>query len=282
MPLLQETEAAVSDLAANRQRLGGAHFGQEIEQAVPGLVIGEAPYDPARHLPSDINPLSIMELVADRPHVKQVIPHNPLEVNIVVHNDRAQQSDPVWMTQAKLGLAQGYRDMFEEVLPSNDRVQCYVIGEPGTGVFDRDTELVKETDDPLATAKAVAEICRDGLSIVISTFKNLPLEQVSGARYDSTVGVKANHLFEVDLQPGVGKWATGDPDMPAVNTHKPKELEAWNKVLQDRHRQTVERLEQAGMAVAQIIFDPRHRPYGFNVVEADQSMAAALGSIGYR
>jgi hypothetical protein len=277
--LLFETEAAISDLSANWQRMLGAHGNYDPAVAVPGMIIGEAPFNPAKHLPSAINPFSLMEQVAGVQHVRQVIPRNPLDVSIVVHNDPAQRDDPEWMTRAKLQLASTFKDIFTEVLPVSDRVHTYVIGDRTSELAEHEIEYLDNTLDPNATARTVAEICQDGLAVVLSTFKNLPLDGVKNANYDSAVAVKTNHLFEVELQPGAGKWKTGDVRNPIVNAGKPKELAVWNDTLRQRHAALKARLGQAGLAVAQVIFDPRHRPYGFDLARTDHSVAEALRSI---
>jgi hypothetical protein len=243
------------------------------------MIIGEVPFNPAKHLPSSINPLSLMEQVTGVQHVRQVIPRNPLDVNIVVHNDPAQRDDPEWMTKAKLQLASTFRDVFTEVLPVSDRVHTYIIGDRVSELTEPETEYLDNTQDPDVTAQAVAEICQDGLAVVLSTFRNLPLDQVKNANYDSAVAVKTNHLFEVELQPGVGKWKTGDEKNPVVNTGKPKELAIWNDILLQRDATLKARLGEAGLAVAQVIFDPRRRPYGFDLAKTDHSVAEALRSI---
>lgn len=279
MALLIETETAIADLSANRQVLSGSHHGLEPAVGVRGMLIGEVEFNPAKHPPSAISPFSIMEQVTGAQYVRQVIPRSSLNVNIVVHNDPAQRDDPEWMTKAKLQLASTFRDVFTEVLPVSDRVHTYIIGDRASEFTEHETEYLDNTDDPAVTAHTVAEICQDGLAVVLSTFKNLPLDQVKNANYDSTVAVKTNHLFEVELQPGPAKWRTGDKQFPEVNSKKPKQLAAWNDILRQRDAALKTRLGEAGLAVAQVVFDPRHRPYGFDLAKTDHSMAEALREI---
>ena len=278
MPLLEQTQQALSELSASRQYEFGTHGGLQLKSGVPGTDVGEFPFNPAKHSPVDIYPFSLMEQATGVPHVRMVIPHRPLEANIVVHHDNLANDDPR-IVRMKRGLAQVVMQEVEDALPGlTDRPFSYEVGgdlieaESGLGVETLETQ----DDQPLTIARSVAELCAESLTFVISDFKRLPLDE-AGADYSSTIAIKVNHLAEMALPPNIGIVSLGAA--AEVNTNKQRELQKFNMELAQQHQSITERLKRAGIAVAQVVFDPRYSPYNFDVTEADKQTAAAVVAV---
>jgi len=277
MANLEKTEAALADYAANRGLLFGIHDAEEFKVGAQGRDVGEIPFDPAQHDVSAINPLSIWESVTGEPHVRVALPERPLHLTIVTQHRAAGRSDYPQMNQARQRLASELGAAINESLPGiTDRAWNYAVGEAVEGVADSDVEVIDTNGDPLVEARTIAELCRDGLTFVISDFLALPLEReaCSGA-----VAIKANHAFDIALPAGYGSLPTNIRG-GEVNTDKPRELVRVNRSLQERHDRTAQRLETAGIAMAHILFNWRDYPtQGFDMELADERIAAAISAL---
>lgn len=271
--LLRETQNAFAELAASQADEFGVHFASEARAGVPGMVISELEYDPARHQPQNIAPFSLMETVTGTPHVQLVLPQQPMELTVITHHE-AGRDDPRlgWLKQR---LATQVREAAEYSLPSStDRIRSYYVGSAEAAPDDRDTEVITIENDPELAAKTIGELCVGGLTLVISDFNRLPLHTTQ-SNFRNTVAVKANHPAELALPAKAGIIRVGG--QAEVNTNKPKELQRFNDRLTARHQQISEQLGRAGIAVAQVIFDPRQASgTGFDLLRADQSIAAAV------
>jgi hypothetical protein len=163
-----------------------------------------------------------------------------------------------------------------------DRVHVYEVGEAADEVSNKLT-AIKTDGEPLTDAKTIAGLCKDGLTVVISDFLDLPLEneaattKLKANKYPATVAVKANHAFDIALPAGIGRQQTGYKGTE-INTNKPSELQAMNHILSEQHETTITRLENVGIAAAHIVLQP-NTEFGFELVEADQQIAAALKSL---
>jgi hypothetical protein len=277
MANLERTESAIAEFTANRGLIFGIHETEEFKVGGVGRDVGEVVFDPAQHDASAINPLSIWESVLGEPHVRLAVPERPLHVNVVAHHRSSGKSDFYQMNAARQRLAGELSDAISESLPGiTDRSWNYVIGEAAEGSGDSDVEIIRTNGDPVAEAKTIAELCRDGLTFVISDFLALPLEQ---AGCQTTVAIKANHSYDLKLPAGYGRLPT-NLEGGEVNTEKPRELARVNRAQQEQHGQTVARLEAAGITVAQVLFNWKDQPLtGFDAEAADQGIATAISRL---
>ncbi len=272
MSQLPLTEALLGDYQANQWPVSGSHTYNEVADAISGLVIGEALYDPVKHLPTAINPFSLMEMALDEPHVLSVLPAFGLEVNVVV--DRTSKEEDPRFTRAKLSLADKLTASIERALPGfSDRQKLYVLGDTSQRSYDRDIEYVAVEASESGFTTAVADICVNGLNFVISDFYSLRKSINSSKRFNNTVGIKVNHPFELALPANVGTIALGGAE--EVNTSKRRELKRKNDSLQTHHAKIITILDSLGVFTANVVYDPQH-PSGLRFDEADRQIAAAL------
>ena len=73
-----------------------------------------------------------------------------------------------------------------------------------------------------------------------------------------------------------GIWRTGDPKIPEVDTRDSAQLERWNVRREQDHQRRVQELEEQGMPVASIVYDPRLKPYSIDVTKTDIALSAAI------
>jgi hypothetical protein len=213
-------------------------------------------------------------MVLGEPHVRVAVPERPLHVTVVTHHRSAGKSDFYQMNAARQRLAGELSGAISESLPGiTDRAWSYAIGEAVEESIESDVEIIRSNGDPLAEAKTIEELCQNGLTFVISDFLALPLDI---SDHSTTVAIKANHSFDLALPAGFGSLPT-NVGGGEVNTDKPKDLGRVNQAQLEKHQQTVARLEAAGIAVAQVLFNwidyPRE---GFDIEAADQHIAGAI------
>jgi hypothetical protein len=277
MANLEQTESAIAGFTANRGLLFGIHEAEEFKVGGVGRDVGEVMFDPARHDAGAINPLSIWESVLGEPHVRVVVPERPLHINVIAHHRSSGKSDFYQMNAARQRLAGELSNAISESLPGiTDRSWSYAIGESAVAGEDADVEVIGTNGDPLVEANTIAELCQGGLTFVISDFLALPLEQ---AKCPTTVAVKANHSYDLEIPAGFHSLPTNIQG-GEVNTDKPRKLARVNRAQQEQHDQAVARLEAAGIAVAQVLFNWTDYPLsGFDIEAADQGIAGAISGL---
>lgn len=275
MSELHHTQEALAEIAANGLDGFGTHLLSDVQRGVPGLVLGEVVYDPKRDMPGAIVHSSVRELVTGRPQVRQYAPQQLLTANVIIHDRKS--TDSFGMYEAKTNVATELRQALRESMPGlTDEVFSYAVGETAGTRRGQDMEIRATNGDPLVDAKTIGDLCKNGLSFIISDFLNLPLEKVPGARYPATVGVKINHPIEIKLPPNVGTLPTiagGE-----VNTNKSKQLQRVNEALQSLHNDTVRQLGRLGIGVAHVVIAPKLRAQ-YDVTVADTAISRAIGQI---
>lgn len=266
---LPQTKSALTELAANSRFGAGIHIEPQPRVGYDGVVIGEVPYDPARHSPLDINPLSLMAEATGEQHVQLVLPNRPLDMNIVV--DYGYGEDHPKIAAMKRNLAHRLETAAQSALPSiTDKVYSYAIGEPDE--IDMGIHYFEASSDH-ERATFVAGLCLEGLTFVLSDFRHLPLAELSQADLSGGVAVKVNHPSERALPANVGVIALGGGK--EVNTSNTKQLNNWNRELAERHEQIVRGLNTAGMSVAGAVYTPSLNE-GFSVASVDEQLAQAV------
>lgn len=280
---LTRTENSLAELAASRYQDVGMRPSERMAIADQGFIVGEEPFEVAAHDLSDINLFSLNAAITGVPHVTERLPEKSIDVNVVLHEDPQEATDPDEIYWGRKIVAVKTLQAVRNSLLFNDRAHFYLAGDSDSPLPDRETILLPDLDTPAKSAEAVAEICAmRGLAVVISTFNNLPLE--SAGTFDMTVGIKVNHAFDLCLPSNVGEWATGEEDMPVVQTNDglfgktSKELIRYQQRQAERHNQIVHRLQEAGIKMAQVIFD-RGNPQGFDIEKTDSSISKAIKDV---
>lgn len=293
---LPQSEQAFSDVVANGRIMFGAHDGDEIKVGGQGVYVGDRPFDPERDNPLAINPFSIWESVTGEQHVSLHIPERPLHISVVTHDRQQSAADKLGIIPAKQRIAHVVTEALYDSLPGmTDRIYNYSVGEAAGTRGDEDVEVVDTNGDQLVDAQKIADICKYGLTIVISDFLKLPLEQTID-KNDTCIAIKANHKFDVALPPNVGILPSGyrggeiNTDGPSkgrrlvekITNQAPKDdFAEVNQLMSEAHLATIARLLNAGIAVAHFILQPNTR-MGFDAAVADQEIARAIESLERR
>ncbi len=281
MTFLEQTHNTMGDLAGDRQRNFGEHISSVPRANAFGINLGEVTFDPARHELQDINPFSMAEESTGMPHVRMVLPRRALDIQIV--EDRTDNGDDPQISRAKHRLAE---ILGESIIHSKsgitDRVKHYLIVDSDQVKSQKlgyDVELIDSSKGAEAVSRTVADICLNGLTFVISDFKSLRLENQSRHNYEKTVAIKINHPAEIEIPAGNVIFELGKGR--ELDSSKPKELAKFNLILEEKNRIIIERLENAGVSVAQVIFKPV-RPDNkleYNLANADTAIAKAINRI---
>jgi hypothetical protein len=277
--LLRDTQDALAEIVANSSMNSGSHASSLTRIGGEGSTVGEVAFDFSMHEVSDVDPFSMMNKITGLPYVAEKMPERPLDINIVLHSDPEEADyNPEWITDCKRFLGKLIRTSVEVSLPgSADSIHSFVIGQKDEDLIDRDNHYIEKTEDPIFAAATVAQLCQQGLTLVVSTFNGLPLDKIDKASIrKNAVGIKANHLFEIELQKDVGQWATGDPKEPFINSARQKPLAKFNKRQAENNARIVASMNAAGVAMAQVVFDRREQPYSFDARSADRSIARAI------
>lgn len=273
---LPETAGALNEAMANNQFGPGAHAFANSRPGVGGLFLGEVPFDPSFHEAADILTTSFMEDLTEQPHVGLYRPEHPLHVSVVT--DYGNAADDARIIRLKREAARNLTDGIVAQLGSvTDRLDTFAVGATDTtdlGIYEHD--LAGRASTEIERAEDIAHISLSGLTVVISDFRNLPLDQMGRNRFQETLAVKVNHPFEREIPSGVGVLSLRG--MAEVNTNKPRELDRVNKRLAELHRQKIEALEDAGIPVASVVIRPQ-MPLKLDETEVDQALSDGLRTL---
>lgn len=281
MSILEQTQDSMSDLVSNRQREFGGHASVVPRFSLRGTHLGEVPFIPGKHQFKDINPFSLAEEATGIPHVLMVLPKRALNIQII--EDKTGSDDDPRIVDVKQRLAGILHESIVDSKPGmTDRVRHYAIIDPTSEIassLDYDTELIDSTTDREVVSKTVADICLNGLTFIISDFNRLNFDNLPKSAFEKTIAIKANHPAEIEIPQalvslGLGRGREAD-------LRKPKELTRLNASLKNYNQSVVNRLEKAGMAVAQVVFDSSSRD-GFDMFYTDNAIAAAIKQISAR
>lgn len=269
---LPETEQALADLASNNVRMSGMHATGTLRVGTQGMYVDTETYDPVKHSPLDIDPLSPFSLVYGEDQVTRVMPERPLGANVLI-DLTARHEHPV-VGQAKTKFAYDLSGAIKASLPGmNDRLYSYVTtGVQGGNNIPFDHEIIK-VENPDELNDIVNDLVVGGLTFVISDFRTVSPARLSHRLNNSLIAVKVNHPSERVIPAGVGHVPLGNGKL--VNSNKPKQLAAINEQLEAQHTAIVDGLEAAGAAVVSIITAPS-QPNLYDSQAADQALAEAI------
>lgn len=287
---LPETEQAIRESWVVSGRSFGSHSTSREELSRTGQQITEIPYDDRKHHHLRPNPLSIREAYTGERHIPVRRPRKPMDIDFVIHVDSKDSRGAEWITRAKDSTAKTIAQSFMDMSTGfGDRLFTHLVGDVGrfdSSIFDPSLHESFETSDNIEATKAIAEISNDGsgLTYVMSSFSGLSLDQLDSYGKTSlrdTVGIKINHLYELELQPDGAIWATGESSNPYIYTKDLQQLAGWNEIKADRQKHLFSRLGNLGMSVAQVVFEGRRIDpnFGFNTTEADIAIAEATKKV---
>ena len=279
MARLPHTEEAFSNLATERQFEFGMHRGHNLKVGGRGIIVGEQPFDPVMHDPTDIDPLSVMALATGGQYVNDIIRDYPLNVTIITEHDAAAEQPHIGA--AKLRLGQQLRESLEDALPvMGDRVNLYHIGDTDNAIDLRYTEVIEQHEDATENAKTVAKLCQDGLNFVISNFSRGRLRfEDADVQVENTIGLRVMRQQDIAVPlDGVTRLGKGR------EAATPKEAAAYNKNTLDPYNKHVEdALRRTGMLVGRVIISPNQDTGTlFNRDITDSTIAEAISSLDYK
>jgi len=280
MPLLEQTQNALTEYSGNRQRGFGVHLGRQPKSNRPGINLGEIPFDGSKHSFSDINPFSIAEIATGIPHVQQTLPREAMTIAIIEDRSVGQDSPAINRQKHRYGheLAESITDSKSGM---TDTVTHYLIDYRGSQVIKNlgyDTDPIYADQDPEIIAETIANICLNSLTFIISDFKRLRLDLQPKYKFEHTaIAIKANHPAERSL-PNSSAFLYVGEQSGDLSLKSKKQVDQRNETAQARHTAIVNQLGSAGLTVAEVIFAPKIS-YGFNLSEVDSSLASAVSSL---
>lgn len=272
MAHLSATETALAEWSANVLPEYGTHTGPETGVAVPGLMIGEIEYDPIKHLPTSINPFSMLEAATGVLQVQEVLPDHPLRVGIVY--DASDPAEDPRITCAKTRLKEELRESISQSIPGySDHLSQFAIVSDAAGRPYDGVTYIQADRDPSVTARSVAAVCLRGLTFIISDFSRLKFGATGAETPVAAVAIKVNHPFDLALPAGVGTLSMGGVE--EVNTNKRRELAQKNSELRASQARIAQELGANGLTLAQVIYQPR-LVSGIDFIATDDAIAQAV------
>ncbi|MGB4758500.1 MAG: hypothetical protein WBP26_00410 [Candidatus Saccharimonadales bacterium] len=266
---LPRTETAIAELAASSMYGVGGHLHPSPTIGRMGRPVADMPFDPARHSPLDINPLSPSSLTLGDMYgdlwVGTVLPAKPLHIGVI--SDNLRQSEHPTIADSRRHVMHGLRSAIENGLGSGDTCEFFSVGQSlGADV----EEKILPDDAPIEVF--AEELARDGL-VVIMLGSYEKMAHGVGVKDGSLRGVtalKVNHPLELALPPGIGRVSTGRYSV--VNTGKPKKLQLYNERLTKHHKTIVANLQTTGASIAQVVVHNR----ATDIPAADGAIASAI------
>lgn len=251
MSEFRETSRALADLQASVNFGIGQHIDPNI--ATRGnIILGDVDFDPTKHNPLDINPLSPIGIATDSMQVRQAFPHRALHIPLAVDATHRKEVDVLTIDKARA---------------SNFIAQELDQALHGVG----DSMAVNQADgEDRDVLPRILEDDRSSLFIGISDFYGIDF---GDNHLDGLVAIKVNHLLEREIPANVGFISLGGA--VELNTNSKKDLANFNGKLEVSHQETVERLEDLGASVVSVVVDPRLEN-GFDVPQVDADIASAL------
>jgi len=281
MPQFEQTQTAISEYYANRQQAVGGHIYAMPRAGARGLIIGEVPFEGAVHPAHAMKPFSIHEEITGLPQVDLTLPHRALEIQVIL--DRSPSRDIPRIQKAKRALMDLLVGAIFDSRPDmTDRVREVVIVDQDSEeakTFGPDVEKINSQEGPEAVASRVASICVSGLTLVLSNFEALRLDQLPSRNFQSTVGVKVNHFSSIKLPKGNVKIPVGNGRM--IDASDEVQLAAYHRVQDTHNKAVVDRLSAVDIAVSQVVLYPG-LALGFDYEESDKSIASAIQHVGNR
>jgi hypothetical protein len=276
MSLLPETESAFREYASTQQLYSGQHESAQHKAGVNGRFVGEVDYNPFKHRGVLPSPYSVWEEVTGEEQVRMVIPNKAMDVHLVLHQPGSVSADNTFnLGSHRRFLANQLFEELDDVISSaGDRVFQYSVGEDALSVQSTDAEISETNGDPEEDAKQIAEICQQGLTVVLSDFLHLPLHQENMANFPSTLGVKVNVPYDLEL-PQSDTVIRTNIRGGEINFSNRKEVERVNALLKANHERIIRNLGLSGIAVASAIYSPDFYD-GFDATQVDHQIAAAV------
>jgi hypothetical protein len=278
MVRLEKTAAALYDLLGGPEVRFGQHITNTVVAGQYGLAVGETMLDPTVHDMGDMNPFALtpMMLEDDIPYVDLNMPYRSVELNVIVDDDSAKPLRHEWlrpMKEYRQTLAKTLVSEIEDSKQPEDVVNLHVIGSPSDPESYGRGVNIQETKSPEESAKVAAEICRNGIAIIISNFMELPIGQSETDRFSQLIAVKANYPIELSYPANSGVWSLGGT--ASIDTNNSKELRAKNVKLAEFHQSIVRRLVAKGAHIAHVVYDPNFSD-GFNKQDVDFKLAQSV------
>lgn len=271
-----ETQAALMELTTEERFGMGGHTLPMVLIGNSGMNVGEEPFMLGHHDPSAINHHSVMAAATGELQVRDTLPSRPLEIAVVTdYGSRDDRSDIVRRKRdGAVVIADALRSSVPDIA---DTITSYVVGaSKRTRLQDGEERLrgAGSGDSEESRAAAIANLAANGIVMVLSDFRHLPLHiRANQDMRDNAVAVKVNHRLErrVPFNVGVLSLSGGIE----INTGDPEQVVLINKRLTAIHNSRLDKLRNAGIATTNVTLAPS-RPEGYYAPYVDRRLAEGL------
>lgn len=285
MPILEKTQIAMRRLSGDPSLRYGRHATSELVPGSSGVHAGEVAYEPGVHDPQDIDQYSMMGIALNIPQVAISRERGALVVKMII--DRASGQDDPAISQGRNSLVESLRDSIDRSKAlRTDKVITYLIDDaseydPRRNPRQGTTRIIDSSQGGDYVSNTVADVCRGGLTFIISNFEGLSLKSESETHFKRTIAIKANVPGELEFPPGVEILVGEGEDAEWLNTSKPKKLARYNAGLNKHHEKISASIELAGIALARTVIGLDSK-FGFDVISTDAEIAAAIKQVTNR
>ncbi len=271
---LPRTHDALIELAANSQFAVGVHSHDQIRTGQMGIPLGSVEFDPYKHEVTDIDLLSVMGEATGEHYVNEVLPNKPVNINVLT--DYQNTGDIPKISSLKKLISFALTETIEGALPSiTDRQFNYSFGPLPEDVRTTNTpeSLASETEEQ--RAESIKGLCVNGLTLIISDFRNFPAAYLLQNELSDAVAIKVNHPAQLKIPANVGVISLGKG--VEVNTNIPASLNIVNSHLATQREKLLTNLGYAGLSVVEVVYDPK-QPSKFDDTKTDSDLAEALNA----
>lgn len=267
MSYFPKSTEAFAELEANMSYGFGMQLQSEPRVGLPGLVMADAPFDVTKHHQGMINPLSVMGIALNEPHVTNVLPNRPLQVRLIT--DMTERAEIGYVSEAKRKAKQSVTEGLEDAVEGsmgNMMLQTVVGGEG--------RELI-EAEDRSEVISVTEDIAVNGLTIVVSDFYGMELGKDS---LRGVIAARISHPHEHELPAGIGIIQDGGTNIDTRNRmfgRRNTDLEAFNAEQQAVQSKIDAQLHNSGAFIVRISADLRQEG-AIDTSAVDTEFAAAL------
>ncbi len=269
------TIQAFKTLPPNRDFGSGGHTDRREQAGCSGSVAEDVRFTPGRHTAADVNPLSFLGAMMGDDYVRQVQPDRPLHTNVVL--DSLGEGDGLALARVKRVAANALAfGLFSDLAQTSGSVRMFTMN----GAVETSLTGV-ERASTLFSSGEMLDICRNGLTVVVSDFKATADEFAAAGRLGGdVVGVKLYHPAERRLPGNVGTISLGSGI--EVDTNNSRLLASVNSRLEACHQRIVGDLSGVGMSLAEVELTPQVQGNCASMLPqetADAVMAQAVKSL---
>lgn len=271
-----ETQAALMQLTTEERFGLGGHILPMVVIGNSGINVGEEPFLLGHHDPSAINHHSVMAAATGELQVRDSLSCRPLDIAVVT--DYGSRDDRGDITRRKREGAGVVADALRSSVPDiADTITSYAVGASRrTRLQDGEERLrgAGSGDSEESRAAAIASLASNGIVMVLSDFRHLPLHhRATSDMRANAIAVKVNHRLERRVPFNVGVLSLNGGI--EIDTSDADQVVAINKRLNALHNSRLDKLRRAGILTTNITLQPS-RPDGYYAPYVDKRLAEGI------